>query len=126
VPFAGECDTRSQTTSYARAGCMANGDIWTVKITYQNGLLSVNLIDSALGGSGSTPISSLTYDIAGYLGTSSIYAGFTSSTGSAAETVNLLDWTMSSAVPEPAALALFGIGVGAMGLVRRQRPTVRT
>ena len=120
IPFAGECDARAQNTSYTRAGCMANGSIWSVNIKYANGLLTVSLSANELGVT--TPISSLSYNI-GFLG-SSVYAGFTSSTGSAAEKVSILNWMMTSngsPVPEPLTLSLFGVGLGAVGYVRSRR-----
>jgi hypothetical protein len=122
IPFAGECDARAANTSYTRAGCMANGSIWSVNIKYANGLLTVSLSANGLGTT--TPISSISYDI-GFLG-SNVFAGFTSSTGAASEKVSILNWVMNSdgsPVPEPLTLSLLGVGLGAVGYVRsRRRP----
>jgi hypothetical protein len=131
VPLAGECDSRSPATSFTRFGCMANGDTWQATVTLTAAkLLTVSLVDisnnngARIPGAATTPIT-LTYDIAGYLGTNDVYAGFTSSTGGSYEQVNLLNWVMTSdgvpPVPEPATFALLAAGLGAIGLVRTRR-----
>jgi hypothetical protein len=93
-------------------GCMNNGDIWTADISYVAGKLSVSLEDGAGG------FISIVSGYAIALG-SNIYAGFSGSTGSSTDSVNILNWSMSyNAVPEPMTVGLFGIGLAAVGFLR--------
>ena len=94
-------------------GCMNNGDVWTADITYIAGKLTVSLSDA--GGAFVTVISN--YAIA--LGGSSLYAGFSGSTGGSTDSVSIDSWSQS--VPEPMTVAVFGAGLAALGMVRRRR-----
>jgi hypothetical protein len=94
-------------------GCMNNGDVWTADITYIAGKLTVELKDGA--GAFVTVISN--YAIA--LGGSSLYAGFSGSTGGSTQSVSILGWSQS--VPEPMTIGVFGAGLAALGMVRRRR-----
>ncbi|MEJ0044873.1 MAG: PEP-CTERM sorting domain-containing protein [Rhodospirillales bacterium] len=105
--------------NYTQAGCLSNGDIWTANIKYQAGLLTVTLKDGQQ--SETTVISGLSLDLLSILGTGNVYAGFTGSTGAKQERVRLLDWSLSSDVPEPVSIALFGVGLAALGMVRGRR-----
>jgi hypothetical protein len=111
------CDNTTANKS-SRAGCLANGDVWTAKITYMNGLLSVILTDPKEGMS-TTVLSNYAINIASVLGSSLAYAGFTASNGAIGETTTIDSWDMS--VPEPMSLAAFGVGLGALGLIRARR-----
>jgi len=120
----GECISGANFSN-SRAGCMSNGDIWNVSITLINNLLTVVLHDQTASASGinTTPIS-LTYNVAGYLGTGNVYLGFASSGGASYEQVNILGWEAQSnggPVPEPASVAALGIGLVGLGLVRQRK-----
>jgi hypothetical protein len=127
APYAvNECDNGANT-KITRAGCLANGDIWQASISYVNGLLSVAVCDpkeaaggTCTAGSFVTVINGYAISLASILGTGPVYAGFTSSNGKVTETVQIDSWSLN-AVPEPASLAAFGIGLAALGMVRRRR-----
>jgi hypothetical protein len=123
VPYGQQnCGTTPSKTQYKTAGCLSNGDIWTANIRYQAGLLTVTVQD------GSSAVYTVVNGISlgvggllGILGTNSVYAGFTASTGGSDERVRLLDWSMYSQVPEPVSIAMFGVGLAALGMVRGRR-----
>jgi hypothetical protein len=120
VPYGQQnCGNTPTKTQYQTAGCLSNGDIWTANIKYQAGLLTVTLQDGAQALT--TVISGLSINLLSILGSSNIYAGFTASTGGADERVRLLNWTMNSQVPEPVSIAMFGVGLAALGMVRGRR-----
>jgi hypothetical protein len=109
---------------YTSAGCMSNGDLWTVSIGYNGTNLVTSLFDPAEG-STFTAINNLPIDIGSILGTNQAYVGFTSGTGAGWENHDIIDWqfantTQLSAVPEPVSLALFALGLAGLGFVRRK------
>lgn len=110
---------------YHAAGCMANGDLWTVSIGYDGTNLSASLFDPSMGYT-FNGFGSVAMDLASILGTNQAYVGFTAGTGAGAENHDIVNWHFSdttkfSPVPEPASTALFGAGLLGALLVRRKR-----
>lgn len=115
---------------YSVAGCMANGHVWTAKITYDGstGLLNAWVTDPAESGAFQA-ISDYHIDIGAFLGTNTAYVGFTGGTGAGWENEDILDWTFANTaelppptgVPEPGELGLFCAGLVGLGLLARRR-----
>jgi hypothetical protein len=117
-------------TGHTGDGCMSNGHIWTVTITYDGMLLDVFLKDETL--TELHIIDDLPIDVAAALGTSTAFVGFTSGTGAGFANHDILNWRFADTatlppvdpgtIPVPATLALLGLGLGTIRLVRRRSP----
>jgi hypothetical protein len=114
---------------YNVAGCMSNGDLWSVNIVYDGSNLSVNVFDPAEGVT-FTALSNYAIDISSLLGTNDAYVGFTAATGAGWENHDIVNWqfanttelaTTPTDVPEPYTLALVGAALAACGWVRRRK-----
>ncbi len=92
------CDFSSTAGGFAyqQAGCMSNGDVWSVTIGYDGTtkLLNVIVQDGAMAPE--TIISNYFIDIASDLGSSQAFVGFTSATGSGWENHDILNWALAS------------------------------
>ena len=88
------CDFSSGNPNTA-AGCMSNGDLWTVNINYDGSKLTVTLSDPKEGSS-FTAISSYPINLASILGQTTAYVGFTSGTGSGWENHDIVSWIFAN------------------------------
>lgn len=97
------------SSNYANAGCMSNGDLWTVTLSYDGSNLSVTLQDPAEALQ-YTAISNYAVNLTSILGTSNTaaYVALTGGTGLAFEKQAIVSWELADApvTPEPAPAAL--------------------
>ncbi len=87
------CDFGSASL-HTMAGCMSNGNVWTVVISYDGQFLDVAIKD---GDADSILIfDNYAIDIAGTLGTTSAFVGFTSATGAGYANQDILSWSLAN------------------------------
>jgi len=104
----------------AAAGCMSNGDLWTVNISFDGSSLTVTLTDPAKGTTFSA-LNAYPINIASILGTNAAYVGFTASSGAGWENHDIVNWTFSNSATissaPPSVPALSDCGICALGLM---------
>ncbi len=120
------CSTGSNFT----AGCMSNGDLWSVSMSYDGANLSLSVWDKAGLHQEAAPFivySALPINLSTFLSGNSAYVGFTSGTGGGYENHDILNWQFdipdppTPGVPEPATMAMLFGGLGGIAFVKRRR-----
>ena len=81
--------------SYLAPGCMSNGDLWTVNISYDGAHLTVTLTDPAEGTT-FTAINNYAINLASILGQNTAFVGFSSGTGAGWENHDIVNWTFAN------------------------------
>ena len=89
------CIFATGSNSNTAAGCMSNGDLWTVNISYDGAKLTVTVTDPKEGSS-FTAINGYAINFASLLGQNTAYAGFTSGTGAGWENHDIVNWTFAN------------------------------
>jgi hypothetical protein len=118
------CDFTGSPSTYLSPGCMSNGDVWSVTISYDGSNLSLTASDPAES-SADMVYTSLPIDIGSFIGGSTAYVGFTSGTGLGYDNQDILSWQFANdtslAAPEPASFSLAGLALAGLGLAALRR-----
>ncbi len=131
VDLGGSVDSLGSVTPVAVR--MNNGSVWYAWVDYDG---STDNLEVRLSESDPTrpalALIDITVDLVAELGSTSVFAGFTSGTGSAGGDHDIRSWTLvnefapiggggGGTVPEPATLALIGMGFAGMSGALRRR-----
>jgi hypothetical protein len=103
--------------TYQQPGCLSNGDLWTVNISYNGSALTVTLTDPAEGSS-FTALNNYPINLSSILGQNTAYAGFSAGSGSGWENHDIVSWTFAN-TPQitQSAPALSGFGLGFLAIL---------
>jgi hypothetical protein len=111
---------------------MNNGEVWHAWVDYDGTTDNLQVRLSETAGRPLTAMIDITVDLVSVLGTTDAFVGFTSGTGAAAGNHDILAWQFNAefnpieeiGVPAPAPLALFALGLAAIGFGRRRQKRV--
>ena len=84
----------SYCTGARRLGCMVNGDVWTVNVTYDGRAMSVAVQDGS--NAPSTVVSSYPIDLVGITQSPDVFVGMSAGTGEVSEDIDVLDFTLDT------------------------------
>jgi hypothetical protein len=116
-------------STYLAAGCFANGDVWTVTMSFNGTTLNLSVWDTTKEGAPFVIYTGLPINFASFLGGTTAYVGFTGGTGSGFEQQDILNWELSNTAtlgtPEPATLGLVFAGFAGLALVKYRRSRQR-
>ncbi len=105
-----------------------SGDLITAWVDYDGTTDTLEVRANTTGTRPTTALLSYNVDLVAELGSTDAFVGFTSGTGSAGADHDIVSWQFNSefnpidtiGVPEPGMLAIFGIGLLGLGLMRRR------
>jgi len=84
------------TATHLQPGCMSNGDVWSVTISYDGANLSGTAWDTTGEAAPFTLFNNLPINISAALGTNTAFVGFTSGTGAGHENHDILNWQFAN------------------------------